>query len=128
MYSNVQHNILNRTFNILGLFVVLTLVMALPEQALASGTTGLPWEAPLDTLKRSLSGPVALAISIIAIVVTGASLIFGSEIDGFARKMIVIVLVIAIIVAANSFLTTLFGTSTATIASSAAIPHSLKAV
>lgn len=124
MDSKVNTHNNNRAFQMLGFFVVAALVMALPEQALAAGTTGLPWEGPLDTLKRSLSGPVALAISIIAIVITGATLIFGSEIDGFARKMIVVVLVIAVIVAANSFLTTLFGTSTATIAS--AVTHSLK--
>ena len=113
----ITNNPIHRAFSMFGFFVLVAVVAAIPEQALAAGTTGLPWEGPLDTLKNSLSGPVALAISIIAIVVTGASLIFGSEIDGFARKMIVIVLVIAIIVAANSFLTTLFGTSTATIAS-----------
>ncbi len=116
MDSNVKPFDLTRTFNAMGLLLVAALIAVLPEQAFAAGTTGLPWEGPLDTLKRSLSGPVALAISIIAIVITGASLIFGSEIDGFARKMIVVVLVIAIIVAANSFLTTMFGTSSATIA------------
>lgn len=122
MDSKVNTHNNNRVFQMFGLFIVVTLVMVLPDQALAAGTTGLPWEGPLDTLKRSLSGPVALAISIIAIVITGVTLIFGSEIDGFARKMIVVVLIIAVIVAASSFLTTLFGTSTSTIS----VTHSLK--
>jgi type IV secretory pathway VirB2 component (pilin) len=97
-------------------FLALALIaMFIPIDAFAATTTGLPWETPLATLRNSLSGPVALAISIIAIVVTGCALVFGGEISEFARKMIMIVLVIAIIVAANSFLTVLFGAGTAVI-------------
>ncbi|NQY74375.1 MAG: TrbC/VirB2 family protein, partial [Candidatus Margulisbacteria bacterium] len=59
----------------------------------ASRTTGLPWESGLVTLQQSLTGPVAMAISVIAIVVAGATLIFGGEIGEFARRMIMIVLV-----------------------------------
>ena len=96
-------------------FVAFAAVL-MPETALATTTTGLPWEGPLTTIKNSLSGPVALGISIIAIVVAGGMLIFGSELDGFARKVVVIVLVLALIVGANSFLSTLFGAGSATLA------------
>ncbi|NQY73240.1 MAG: conjugal transfer protein TrbC, partial [Candidatus Margulisbacteria bacterium] len=41
--------------------------------------------------------------------ITGAALIFGGEMNEFARRMIMIVLVVAIIVGATAFLTTLFG-------------------
>ena len=43
--------------------------------AFASETgTNLPWEGPLTTLVTSLTGPVAYAISVIAIVALGATL------------------------------------------------------
>ena len=57
--------------------------------AFASETgTNLPWEGPLTTLVTSLTGPVAYAISVIAIVALGATLAFaGGEprIDGPRR-------------------------------------------
>lgn len=110
-----MNNVLKKNLHLFSFAALAFLVFALPENAVASTTTGLPWEGPLTTLKNSLSGPVALSISIIAIVIAGCTLIFGSEIDGFARKMIVVVLVIAVIVAANSFLSTLFGAGSATL-------------
>ena len=45
--------------------------------------TNLPWEGPLTTLVTSLTGPVAYAISVIAIVALGATLAFrGGDIHG----------------------------------------------
>ena len=41
--------------------------------------------------------------------VAGAMLIWGGEINEFARKLIMVVLVIALIVAATNLLSTLFG-------------------
>ncbi|MFZ1106847.1 MAG: TrbC/VirB2 family protein, partial [Rhodomicrobium sp.] len=78
------------------------------EPALATTSTstgGLPWESPLNTIRDSLKGPVALAISLIGIVVTGAMLIFGGEINEFARRVIMMVLVVALLVQANTILT-----------------------
>lgn len=96
-------------------FVIAIAATILPLDALASTTTGLPWESPLATIKDSLSGPVALAISIIGIVVAGLMLVFGGEMSEFTRKIIMLVMVISIIVAANSFLTVLFGAGSAVV-------------
>jgi type IV secretion system protein TrbC len=91
------------------LFVLIALSA---DPALATTSTsasgGLPWESPLNTIRDSLKGPVALAISLIGIVVTGAMLIFGGEINEFARRVIMLVLVVALLVQANSLLTNLF--------------------
>ncbi|MFZ1110267.1 MAG: TrbC/VirB2 family protein [Rhodomicrobium sp.] len=103
---------------ILALAAALACLLALfalsAEPALATTTTtttgGLPWESPLNTIRDSLKGPVALAISLIGIVVTGAMLIFGGEINEFARRVIMMVLVVALLVQANNVLTTLFTT------------------
>lgn len=96
------------------LFIGLMLVLFAGE-ALAGTATGLAWENPLTTITASVTGPIALAVSLIAIVVTGATLIWGGEISDFARKLILVVLVIALIVAATNILTTLFGATGAVI-------------
>ncbi|MFZ1109515.1 MAG: TrbC/VirB2 family protein [Rhodomicrobium sp.] len=90
---------------------IIALFALAAEPALATTSTstgGLPWETPLNTIRDSLKGPVALAISLIGIVVTGAMLIFGGEINEFARRVIMMVLVVALLVQANTILTTLF--------------------
>jgi type IV secretory pathway VirB2 component (pilin) len=91
-------------------FVAITVLM--PHTALANtadtSSGGLPWESPLKTLRESFSGPVAFAISLIGIIVCGCMLIWGGEINEFARRMIMVVLVVAVIVLANSLLTGLF--------------------
>ncbi|MCL4153882.1 UNVERIFIED_CONTAM: hypothetical protein GTU68_021351 [Idotea baltica] len=52
-----------------------------------------------------MTGPTALAIGLIAIAVAGAMLIFGGEINAFARTAIYIVLVLGLLITANAFLT-----------------------
>lgn len=83
--------------------------LALTASSSFATTTGLPWEGPLTTLKDSLTGPVALVISLIAILVCGALLIFGGEMGDFAKRMVMLVMVIAVVVGGASMLTTLFG-------------------
>jgi type IV secretion system protein VirB2 len=81
--------------------------------AFATTTTGLPWEAPLQTIQNSLKGPVAMGISIIAVVCLGATLIFGGELGDFARKAVMVALGVAFLVAADSVISTLFGSTAA---------------
>ena len=52
------------------------LLLASPAWA-AGGGTAMPWEGPLTTVMQSLSGPVAKAIGIIAIVLTGLGFAFA---------------------------------------------------
>jgi type IV secretory pathway VirB2 component (pilin) len=82
-----------------------------PEAAASTGGGSLPWETPLQTIADSISGPVAYAISLIGIVVAGAMLVWGGEINEFARRMIMLVLVISLIVFATQVLSTLFNVS-----------------
>jgi type IV secretory pathway VirB2 component (pilin) len=87
-------------------------IIVLPDLALAatSGGSGLPWETPLETLHDSITGPVAYTISLLGVVVAGAALVFGGEINDFVRRMIMLVLVISLIIFAANFLSTLFNT------------------
>lgn len=91
------------------LLIALTLSMLAPQIVLAAtGGTALPWETPLVTLQASLTGPVALAIGVIAIAIAGAMLIFGGEINNFARMSIYIILVLGLLLTANNLLSTLY--------------------
>ncbi len=79
----------------------------------ATGQTGLPWEAPLQTLQNSISGPVAVLIAIIALAAIGVTLIFGGEWNEFARRGVFAVCAIALLVGGGAIMTTLFGVSAA---------------
>jgi type IV secretion system protein VirB2 len=83
------------------------------SDALAGPGTGgsLPYETWLTSLRNSATGPVAYAFGIIGIVVAGGILIFGGDLNGFFRTMCVIVLVMALLVTANTIMTDLFKTS-----------------
>ena len=74
----------------------------------AQGGQALPWEAPLTRLQQSLSGPVAGAIAVIALVAIGVVLVFGGEWNEFARRSVYAVCAIAFIVSAATLLAGLF--------------------
>ena len=95
----------NRTVMTVFLFVIVA------QMALAGGGGGggLPWETPLSRVATSLTGPVALAISLIALMVAGGTLVFGGELSEFARRSCVAVLAIAFLVLGAGFMTSLFG-------------------
>lgn len=76
-----------------------------------SGGGGLPWEGPLQTLANSLTGPVALGISIIAMAAAGGTLVFGGELGEFTRRALMLVLAISFLVFGAAFMTSLFGVS-----------------
>lgn len=95
--------------------IALVLVMVLPETSWA-GSAVMPWDGPLEKVKNSITGPFAAALSLIGVVVAGAMLIFGGEMGEFARKMVMIVLVLSLIVGASAIISTLYGSSGAVIA------------
>ena len=82
------------------------LMISSPAWAADAGTA-MPWEAPLTTVQNSLSGPVAKAIGIIAIVVTGLGFAFA-EGGSAMRKGIGIVFGLAIAFTATTFISTFF--------------------
>ncbi|MCC8940323.1 TrbC/VirB2 family protein [Bradyrhizobium sp. Arg68] len=105
----------------LGVFIVAILFFGAMSAAHAADTTGgggagLPWEGPLDKLKRSISGPVAFVIALLGIIACGATLIWGGEVSEFTRRIIYVVLVVCIIVFANTMLT-------GALFSGATVPH-----
>lgn len=91
--------------------MLLFLIALLAQVALAGGGGGggLPWETPLNQVATSLTGPVALSIALIALMVAGGTLVFGGELSEFARRACVAVLAIAFLVLSAGFMTALFG-------------------
>ena len=92
----------------LGAFVALSL--ACPALATTTSGTSMPWETPLQTVQDSLSGPVAKAIGIIAIVMTGLGFAVA-ESGSVVRKGIGIVFGLAIAFTATTFMSTFFSTT-----------------
>jgi len=74
--------------------------------ALAAGSN-MPWEQPLNQILESVQGPVAKAVSVIIIVITGLTLAFGETSGGF-RRLIQIVFGLSIAFAASSFFLSFF--------------------
>ena len=93
----------------------LLLLMSRSVWAGGGGGGGLPWETPLNAVAMSLTGPVALSISLIALMVAGGTLVFGGELSEFARRSCVAVLAIAFLVLGAGFMTSLFGVGGATV-------------
>lgn len=97
------------------LFASITLV-AFPT--LASSGGGLPWEAPLQQIQESITGPVAGFIALAAVAVAGGMLIFGGELNDFARRLMYLVLVAGILLGATQIVG-LFGATGASIGNAA---------
>lgn len=95
-------------------FAFLLLLLAC-QAVWAGGGGGLPWEGPLNQVATSLTGPVALSISLIALMVAGGTLVFGGELSEFARRSCVSVLAIAFLVLGAGFMTSLFGVGGASV-------------
>ena len=95
---------------------VLTVVVgaALSHPALASSGGSLPWEGPLQQIQQSITGPVAGFIALAAVAVAGGMLIFGGELNDFARRLMYVVLVAGILLGATQIVA-LFGATGASI-------------
>jgi type IV secretory pathway VirB2 component (pilin) len=80
------------------------LIAADPAHAAGSG---MPWEAPLQSILESIEGPVAKIVAVIIIIVTGLTLAFGDTSGGF-RRLVQIVFGLSIAFAASSFFLSFF--------------------
>ncbi|MDX8327282.1 MULTISPECIES: conjugal transfer pilin TrbC [Agrobacterium] len=89
--------------------------LSLTDSALASsGGGGLPWESPLQQIQQSITGPVAGFIALAAVAIAGAMLIFGGELNDFARRLCYVALVGGVLLGATQIVA-LFGATGASI-------------
>ena len=90
------------------------IVLCNPAHA-SEAATGLEWETPLQAVVRSITGPVAFGIAFLGIVVCGAILIWGGEINEFVRRIVMVILVVSLIMFAGNILRRLWAGGAATI-------------
>ena len=86
-------------------------IALMPTSAFAAGGgggTAMPWEGPIQSVLASLTGPVAQALCILAVVALGFGMAF-SEGGGMMRRSMGILFGCSIAVTAVSFATTFFG-------------------
>ena len=112
-----------RAVLLIGLTVVVLLGLSHPAAAAAAGG-GLPYEPWLEKIQTSMTGPVAFAFAIIGIVVAGAVLIFGGELNGFIRTLLFVALIMGLIIGAQNMMT-FFGTGAALVWQTQAPPRSM---
>jgi type IV secretory pathway VirB2 component (pilin) len=107
--KNVIRTFLSSPYFLFTLLAVILFFCAIhsahASDAAAGAGTGLPWEGPLSKIRQSISGPVAFVISLLGLIACGATLIWGGEVSEFLRRIIYLVLVISLIVFANTILT-----------------------
>ncbi|MBX4939108.1 TrbC/VirB2 family protein [Rhizobium binae] len=94
--------------------VATPIILASVAPALASSGGSLPWEGPLQQIQESITGPVAGAIALAAVAIAGGMLIFGGELNDFARRLVYVVLVAGILLGATNIVG-LFGATGASI-------------
>ncbi|NTC84062.1 TrbC/VirB2 family protein (plasmid) [Agrobacterium tumefaciens] len=105
----MQHK---RSLLTLAVIAVAAIVAASP--AFASSGGSLPWEGPLEQIQESITGPVAGYIALAAVAIAGGMLIFGGELNDFARRLMYVVLVAGILLGATTIVG-LFGATGASI-------------
>lgn len=96
----------------LTVIAISTIAGASPTFAGSGGS--LPWEGPLEQIQESITGPVAGYIALAAVAIAGGMLIFGGELNDFARRLIYVVLVAGILLGATTIVG-LFGATGASI-------------
>ena len=90
----------NRSIRLTLALVVASLATS-PVLAASTGGGGLPWEGPLQQIQQSITGPVAGFIALAAVATAGGMLIFGGELNDFARRLMYVVLVAGILLGAT---------------------------
>lgn len=101
-------------FRILGYVAAVGAIIVASPALAGSGGGGLPWEAPLQQIQESITGPVAGYIALAAVAIAGGMLIFGGELNDFARRLVYVVLVAGILLGATQIVG-LFGATGASI-------------
>ncbi|WP_296036086.1 TrbC/VirB2 family protein [uncultured Agrobacterium sp.] len=105
---------MQRKRSLLTLAVMALSVAAATSPAFASSGGSLPWEGPLEQIQESITGPVAGYIALAAVAMAGGMLIFGGELNDFARRLMYVVLVAGILLGATTIVG-LFGATGASI-------------
>lgn len=100
-----------KNFLILGSLVAL---MCLLNAGYCADTSSgdMPWDSIVTKVRKSIAGPVAMAVAIIGIVGSGAMLALqGGEMNQVVKTLLIIAIVVAVVVLANKVVSSLTGES-----------------
>jgi type IV secretory pathway VirB2 component (pilin) len=86
-----------------GVLLALALALCIGAGSAFAQSAPAPWEGPICVVARSLSGPVARAVAVIAIVITGLMIAFG-ELGGVFRSLLGLVFGISFALLADQWL------------------------
>lgn len=107
----------NKTLILVSLLIVMILVSDSTFAATSGG--GLPFDSWLIKIRNSVTGPFAFTAAILGLVGAGATLIFGSDMNGVLRTLLYIVLVLSLLVTAQNSLQAITGKSAEIVVNSA---------
>lgn len=98
------------------ILIFVVLIAAMPGAAMAKTTPGsgggeaLPWEGPLESIVKSLTGFWAYAVIVIAFVASAAMMFFGqAEMQGWVRNLIFLIMVCSMLVGGGVLAEKFFG-------------------
>ena len=64
----------------------------------------MPWDTPLTRIRDSLTGPTAVALGLIGFFVFAAAMVFGGEMPDFARRLVMVAMIVSVMLAGTGFL------------------------
>lgn len=108
MNTNSARNV-SRNVRHLFSAVIAALVAGLAGTAHAS-SAGMPWEGPLQQIVASLTGPVAKALGVAAIVIAGLSMALSESARSHGR-LLGIIIGLSIVFTAGNFILPMLGFS-----------------
>lgn len=95
-----------KAFFVIGLIFFVALA-AVP--AFASSTSGFKYEEPLQKFADSMSGPVAYALAILGAVCILAVVLFGGDMTGLTRSVVLFIIGVGFIAFIAELLKSMFG-------------------
>ncbi|WP_230599325.1 TrbC/VirB2 family protein [Xanthomonas albilineans] len=87
---------------------LLTLAFLMVPAAAYAGGTGMPWEGWLGQILNSISGPVAKALGVVAIISCGIGIAFSEGGSGM-RKLLMVCVGLSIAFTASTFFINFLG-------------------
>ena len=100
-------------------FLLVGLALAIVAPDAFANTATMPWEGPICAVAKSLSGPTAKAVAVIAVVISGLMLAFG-ELGGIFKTFMGLLMGIAMAIMATQWVGFIDGTTTSICTNTAA--------
>lgn len=70
----------------------------------AAQAQSLPWEGPLCTFANALTGKTAFALAVIVFFATSVALLWGEEIKGVMKALVVVFMLISVLIGGSAII------------------------